>query len=149
MSCKNIKLISPKNAHSVTAIGVGSQSFLGDNHLEVAGSILTVGEKQYRDSKHLDPLMVNGIRTGDPRGFNKGRSSKFCVGSRVRETPEEGQGTYRPKRCGNNNNNKNDDSSPKTYNDKNYQASSQKFRQLSLLKSLRHFLEFWPTSTML
>ena len=36
--------------------------------------------------------MVNGIRTGDPRGFNKGCSSKFCVGSRIRQTPEEGWG---------------------------------------------------------
>ena len=27
-----------------TVIGVGSLSFLGDNHLEVAGSILTAGE---------------------------------------------------------------------------------------------------------
>ena len=25
--------------------------------------------------------MANGIRTGDPRRFNKGLSSKFCVGS--------------------------------------------------------------------
>ncbi len=33
--------------------------------------------------------MANGIRTGDPRGFNKGRSSKFREGSRVRQTPEE------------------------------------------------------------
>ena len=30
--------------HSVTVIGVGSLSFKGDNHLEVAGSILTAGE---------------------------------------------------------------------------------------------------------
>ena len=30
--------------HSVTIIGVGSLSFYGDNHLEVAGSILTAGE---------------------------------------------------------------------------------------------------------
>ena len=44
--------------------------------------------------------MANGIRTGDPRGFNKGRSSKFHEGSRVRQTPEEGRRTYRPKRCG-------------------------------------------------
>ena len=72
--------------------------------------------------------MANGIRTGDPRGFNKRRSSKFCEGSRVRQTPEEGRGTYRPKICGNNN--KNEDNSPKTLNDKNQQASSQKFRQL-------------------
>ena len=46
--------------------------------------------------------MANGIRTGDSRGFNKGRSSKF---SKVPEfdKPEEGRKTYRPKRCGNNN----------------------------------------------
>ena len=74
--------------------------------------------------------MANGIRTGDPCGFNKGRSSKFREGSRVRQTPEEGRWTYRPKRCGNNNND--EDNSSKTLNDKNHQASSQKFRQLKL-----------------
>ena len=47
--------------------------------------------------------MVNEIRTGDPRGFNKGRSSKFREGSRVQQTPEEGRRTYRPKRYGNSN----------------------------------------------
>ena len=47
-----------------------------------------------------------------PAGFNKGHSSKFCEGSQVRQTPEEGRGTYRPKRCGNNN--KDEDNSPKT-----------------------------------
>ena len=61
--------------------------------------------------------MANGIRTDDPRGFNKGRSSKFRVGSRVRQTPEEGRRTYQPKRCGNNN--KDGDNSTKTLNDKN------------------------------
>ena len=71
--------------------------------------------------------MANGIRTGEPREFNKGHSSKFRVGSRVRQTPEEGRGTYRAKRCGNNN--KDEENSPKTLNDKNHQASSQKFRQ--------------------
>ena len=70
--------------------------------------------------------MANRIRTGGPRGFNKGRISKFREGSRVRQTPEEGQRTYRPKRCGN----KDEDNSPKNLNDKNQQASSQKFRQL-------------------
>ena len=60
--------------------------------------------------------MVNGIRTGDPHGFNKVRSSKFRVGFRVRQTPEEGRRTYRPKRYGNNN--KVEDNSPKTLNDK-------------------------------
>ena len=61
--------------------------------------------------------MANWIRTGDPRGFNKGRSSKFREGCRVQQAPEEGRGTYRPKRCGNNN--KDEDNSPKTLNDKN------------------------------
>ena len=60
--------------------------------------------------------MANGIRTGEPRGFNKGRSSKFCEASRVRQTPKEGRRTYRPKRC--RNNNKDKDNSPKTLNDK-------------------------------
>ena len=72
--------------------------------------------------------MANGIRTGDPRGFNKGHSLKFRKGSRVRQTPKEGWRTYRPKRCGNNN--KDEDNSPKTLNDKNQQALCQKFRQL-------------------
>ena len=62
--------------------------------------------------------MANGIKTGDPRGFNKGRSSKFREGSRVRQIPEEGRRTYRPKRCGNNN--KDEDNSPKTLNDNNF-----------------------------
>ena len=48
----------------------------------------------------------------------------------VRQTPE-GQRTYRPKRCGNNN--KDEDNSPKTLNNKNHQASSQKFRQLKCI----------------
>ena len=59
--------------------------------------------------------MANGIRTSDPHGFNKGRSSKFREGSRVRQTPEEGQRIYRPKRCGN----KDEGISPKILNDKN------------------------------
>ena len=71
--------------------------------------------------------MANGIRTGNPRGFNRERRSKFCEGSRVRQTPEEGRRTYRPKRCGNNN--KDEDNNPKTLNDKNRLASSKRFRQ--------------------
>ena len=37
--------------------------------------------------------MANGIKTGDPRGFNKGCSSKFHVGSQLQQTPEEGRRT--------------------------------------------------------
>ena len=61
--------------------------------------------------------MANEIRTGDPRGFNKIRRSKFREGSRVRQTHEEGRMTYRPKHRGNNN--KDEDNNPKTLNDKN------------------------------
>ena len=61
--------------------------------------------------------MANRIQTGDSRGFNKGCSSKFCVGSQVRQTPEEGRRTYQLKRCGNN---KDEDDSPKILNDKNH-----------------------------
>ena len=81
--------------------------------------------------------MANGIRTGDPRGFNKGRSSKFRVGSRVRQTPEKCRRTYWPKRNGNNN--KDENNSPKTLIDKNHQASSQKFRKLkAFLRCMFH-----------
>ncbi len=66
--------------------------------------------------------------------YNKGRSLKFHEVSRVRQTPEEGRRTYQPKRCGNNN--KDEDNSPKNLNDKNQQASSQKFRQLDKRGSL-------------
>ena len=45
--------------------------------------------------------MVIGIRTGYPREFNKERHSKFHLGSRVRQPPEE---------------------------DKNHPASTQEFR---------------------
>ena len=55
-------------------------------------------------------------RTGDPCGFNKGRSLKFHEGSWVRQTPEEGRRTYQPKHCENDNND--EDNSPKTLNDK-------------------------------
>ena len=54
--------------------------------------------------------MAKGIRTGDPSGFNKGHSSKFSEGSRVRQTPEKARRTYRPKSCGN----KDEDNSQKT-----------------------------------
>ena len=60
-------------------------------------------------------IMVNGIRANDAPGLNKGRGSKFCVCSRVRqETTEEGRRTYRPKHC----EYKDEDSSLKTLNDK-------------------------------
>ena len=71
--------------------------------------------------------MVNGIGTSDPCGLDKERSSKFRVGSQVRQTHEEGRRTYRPKRW--EYNNKDENNSPKTLNYKNQRASSQKFWQ--------------------
>ena len=59
--------------------------------------------------------MVNGIRTGNLHGFNKGHILKFHVGSQARQTPEEGQRTHEPKCC--ENNNKDEDNSPKTLNE--------------------------------
>ena len=81
--------------------------------------------------------MANGIRKGDPRGFNKGRSSKFHV-----ETPEEGQRIYRQKRCWNNN--KDEDNSPKTLND----ISAVGFREVfsfseTLISFIRSLISFW------
>ena len=61
--------------------------------------------------------MVNGSLTRDPNGLNKGRDLKFCEGSRVRQTSEEGRRTYWPKRY--EYNNKDEGNSPKILNDKN------------------------------
>ena len=55
--------------------------------------------------------MVSGMRTGYPRGLNKGLGSKFRDGPRLRqegsrvqqEIPEEGRRAHRPKRCTDNN----------------------------------------------
>ena len=45
-------------------------------------------------------IIVIGIRASDPCALNKGRGSKFHVGSWVwQETPEEDQRTYRLKHC--------------------------------------------------
>ena len=78
--------------------------------------LLLAPSNKYRKYLTLVPSYGEQNQNRRPRGFNKGRSSKFRVGSRVRQTPEEGRRTYRPKRCGNNY--KDDDNSPKTLNDK-------------------------------
>ena len=44
-------------------------------------------------------VMVIGVEAGFPLELNKGPSSKFRLGSKVRqETPEEGWRTHQPKR---------------------------------------------------
>ena len=71
-------------------------------------------------------IIVNGIRTSDPHWLNKGCGLKFHIGSWVwQEIPEEGWRTHHCKY-----NNKDEDYSPKTLNNKDHQASSQKFRPL-------------------
>ena len=74
--------------------------------------------------------MANGIRTGDTRGFNKGRSSKFREGSWVQQTPKEGRRTHRPKRCGNNN--KDEGNSPKTLSDEKFSWNETLQREIYL-----------------
>ena len=59
--------------------------------------------------------MANEIRTGEPRGFNKVRSSEFREGSRVRQTPKKGRRTISAETLSSN---KDEDNSPKTLNDK-------------------------------
>ena len=75
--------------------------------------------------------MVN--RTGIVYSYelDKGFSSRFCVGSWVWHG--EGWRTYQPKCVYNNEDELN---SPNILSDKNYQASSHKFRQIT--KSLMH-----------
>ena len=73
--------------------------------------------------------MGNGIRIIYLGGLNKRFGSKFCLGSQVRyETPEEGRRRYRPKCC--EYNSEDEDNSPNILSDKNYHASTQKFRQI-------------------
>ena len=74
--------------------------------------------------------MVNRIRTMNPRGLNKGFSSKFFLSSRVRhDTPEEGRRVYRPKRCMHNN--EDEDNSPNILSDKKPFGSLVKFQSLA------------------
>ena len=86
------------------------------------------------------PVIAYGIRTGNPCDFNKGCSLKFHEGFGVQQTPEETWRTDQPKHCGNNNNNKDEDNSPKNLNDKNQQASSQKFREWKFFFFFRKFV---------
>ena len=74
------------------------------------------------------PVIINGKITFYPHGLNKGISWRFCVSSQVRhETPEEGQRTYQPKCC--EYKNEDEGNCPNILSDKNYQASTQKFKQ--------------------
>ena len=118
----------------IESTGVACSDSVSHNRVQVL-SIVTIQESE-------QATLVDSV---------KGRSSKFREGSRVRQTPEEGWRTYRPKCCGNNN--KDEDNSPKTLNDKNHQASSQKFRQLNstLIHHLFDFVkgEFIPTHSFL
>ena len=84
--------------------------------------------------------MVNEIKASDSHGLNEGRSSKFCVGSRIRqETPEEGRRTHRLKHCEYINNiNKDEDDSPKTLN----RSSINKDLELINKKRIHQLVDF-------
>ena len=73
---------------------------------------------------------------------------KFRVGSWFWQTPEESQRTYQLKRCGNNNKDEVESNSPKTFNDRNHQALSQKFVQLILFLFFinKYTSKFWLSS---
>ena len=78
--------------------------------------------------------MVCGMRTGYPRGLNKGLGLKFRDGSLLqegswvrREISEKGRRAYRPKRC--TDNDEDEDNSPNNADNTNHQASSQTFRE--------------------
>ena len=74
--------------------------------------------------------MVDGIkRSVPPHGLNKGQGLKFCIGSQVWQTPEEGWKSFRAKHW--EYNNKDEDNSLKTLNNQNHQVSSKKFRYVS------------------
>ena len=81
----------------------------------------------------LRPLLnPRGGACSDSVSHNRVQVRSSVKVPRVRQTPEEGRRTYRPKRCGNNY--KDEDNSLKTLNDKNHQASSQKFRHLRIIE---------------
>ena len=90
---------------------------------------------KFADSKNywMEIILKNKVKCFLPLSVFRLLSSSLllfpqCFGRYVRQTPE-GHRIYRPKCYGNNN--KDEDNSLKTLNDKNYQALSQKFRQLS------------------
>ena len=74
--------------------------------------------------------IVNRIGTIYPCGSNKELSLRFCVGFQVwHKTPEEGQSSYRLKHYVYSN--KDDVNSPNILTNNNYQASTQRFRQIN------------------
>ena len=104
---------------------------VGRNHLKVAGSIPTTGKNGWKYLLWLNFCTWSCLTESEhsPCSSNKGFLSRFCVGSWVQhEMPKEGQRTHWPKRCMCNNEDEVGHSNIPSYN--NYQASSQKFRQI-------------------
>ena len=78
--------------------------------------------------KLLYTTAVIRIGTVYPRGLYKGLNLRFCVDSWVQqETHEESRRIYWLKRC--KDANEDQDNCPNILTDKNYETSSQKFRQ--------------------
>ena len=117
---RTLSLLVPKihsklssRTHGVTVTGVGSLW-----RQSSGGCRFNPDYRRVTIQEYLTLVPGYGLRNQNrrTRGLNKGRSSKFNEGSRVRQTPEEDRRTYQPKRCGNINEN----NSPKTLNDKIY-----------------------------
>ena len=98
--------------HSITVIGIGSliskETIIW--RLQVQFWLKASNNTGILNTCTRLWLMESELVT--PMDSIKGHNSKFREGSQVWQKPEEGQKTYRPKRCGNNN--KDEDNSPKT-----------------------------------
>ena len=104
---------------------------IGRNVVEITIKMKTIVRKRFTFII-ADNKMKIIVRKNFNDKDHQASSQKFR-----QQTPEEGQRTYRPKRCGNNN--KDEDNSPKNLIDKDHQASSQKFRQQTPEEGLRTY----------
>ena len=120
---KKIKFIIPKNSLWIVQQRNGYRRwFPGDNHLQVQSSLQASNNTGILNT--CTRLWLTESEQATPVVSIK----DIVRSSRVRQTAEEGQRTYQPKRCGN----EDEDNCPKSLMIKNQQASSQKFRQLKV-----------------
>ena len=81
-----------RNTASIESTGVACSDLVSHNRvqaLRIPVLLLAFSQDWTCNLQMIVSLEANKIRTGDPRERNKGHSSKFCVGFRVRQTPEK------------------------------------------------------------
>ena len=91
----------------IESTGVAFSDSVSHNRVQVLSiSVLLLACSQDWTCNHLMIVSLEALGTSacnrytmGPAGFNKRCNSKFRVGSRVQQTPEEGRRTYRPNRC--------------------------------------------------